>query len=93
MDLLDAIGSIDSDDDSPKLPDKCDVESIYKLCTEIFYYGDTYPFDKMNRWLGFIQGVLAMRGIISVDEEREFTRPLFHSLHSGTIRSYPRENN
>lgn len=33
--------------------------------------------NKAHRWLGFIQGVMAERGIISVQEERDFTRPFF----------------
>lgn len=33
--------------------------------------------DKANRWLGFIQGVLVMRGYTTVREERDFTRPFF----------------
>jgi hypothetical protein len=32
---------------------------------------------KANRWLGFIQGALAVNGIISVEAERNFTRPFF----------------
>lgn len=36
------------------------------------------PLDKISRWLGFVQGCLAMRGLISVDEERDLSRPLFH---------------
>lgn len=33
--------------------------------------------DKASRWLGFVQGCLAMRGIIDVDEERHYSRRLF----------------
>lgn len=38
---------------------------------------DTMPIDKVARWTGFIQGVLATRGVISVDEERDRTRRIF----------------
>lgn len=41
------------------------------------------PIDKIARWTGFIQGVLAARGVISVDEERERTRPIFTAALSG----------
>jgi len=34
-------------------------------------------FDKASRWLGFVQGCLAMRGIIDVNEERDCSRGLF----------------
>lgn len=33
---------------------------------------------KMHRWLGFVQGVLAHRGLISVEHEREQTRNIFN---------------
>ena len=40
-----------------------------------------WPIDKLNRWLGFIQGILFMDGLIAIDEERDFTRPLFHNYY------------
>jgi len=33
---------------------------------------------KLSRWLGFIQGMLFVYGVISIDEERDFSRPLIH---------------
>ena len=33
---------------------------------------------KRHRWLGYIQGVLVMKGVFSVEEEREYTRPIFN---------------
>ena len=33
--------------------------------------------DKAHRWLGFVQGILISRGLASVNEERDFTRPYF----------------
>ncbi len=42
---------------------------------------DTWPIDKLYRWLGFVQGVLTMKELITVDEEREFSRPLFHEAY------------
>lgn len=69
--------------------DKCDPSHLRDLCLEVIHDGQSYPFDKLNRWLGFIQGVLCSKGITSVDEEREFTRPLLHSLHDDTIPTYP----
>lgn len=42
---------------------------------------DDWPIDKTNRWIGFIQGVMWTRELIDIDEEREFTRPLFHSYY------------
>lgn len=38
------------------------------------------PLFKLNRWLGYIQGVLIIRGHTTVTAERNFTRPLFRPL-------------
>lgn len=38
------------------------------------------PVPKLCRWLGYIQGVLIERGITTVQEERDWTRPLFRPL-------------
>lgn len=38
--------------------------------------------------LGIAQGHLAAAGAIDVDAEREFTRPLLHSLHEGEVPSF-----
>lgn len=40
-----------------------------------------YPIDKLNRWLGYIQGNLISRGLTTVDKEREFTRPIFREAY------------
>jgi hypothetical protein len=40
-----------------------------------------YPIDKLSRWLGFVQGVLFTTGHISIVEERDFSRPLFHAAY------------
>lgn len=39
-----------------------------------------YPLNKLNRWIGYIQGVLIERGVTTVNAEREWTRPLFRQL-------------
>ena len=38
------------------------------------------PLCKLNRWLGYIQGVLIIHGFCTVESERNFTRPLFRHL-------------
>jgi hypothetical protein len=38
------------------------------------------PLCKLNRWLGYIQGVLIERGVTTVQKERDWTRPLFRPL-------------
>lgn len=42
---------------------------------------ETMPLDKINRWVGFVQGVLAANGLLSVAAERDRTRPLFHAAY------------
>lgn len=64
------------------LSDICLPQKLGSLCGEAMEHHRHYPFDKLNRWLGFIQGVLAAAGVVSVDEEREFSRPLLHAFHS-----------
>lgn len=38
------------------------------------------PLNKLNRWLGYIQGTLIAWGKTTVNEERDWTRPLFRPL-------------
>lgn len=64
------------------LPLRCQSESLIRLCDEAMANHARYPFDKLNRWLGFVQGILSATGIIDVDEEREFSRPLLHAFHT-----------
>ena len=41
------------------------------------------PLMKMNRWLGYIQGQLISWGLTTVEDERNWTRPLFRHLDYG----------
>ncbi len=41
----------------------------------------TWPVDKLHRWIGFVQAILVLHEKVTVDQERERTRPLFHSLY------------
>lgn len=38
------------------------------------------PLNKLNRWLGYIQGMLIALEITTVQAERDWTRPLFRPL-------------
>lgn len=38
------------------------------------------PLIKLNRWLGYIQGVMIERGLTTVETERDWTRPLFRPI-------------
>lgn len=49
----------------------------------------TFPIDKMGRWVGFVQGVLALSGNLDVDEERDRTRHFFHKAYIETDQEIP----
>lgn len=38
------------------------------------------PERKLCRWLGFIQGVLIIKDVTGIEDERDWTRPLFRPL-------------
>lgn len=56
-------------------------EGNLNLCKEAIENYDSLPIDKLSRWLGYIQGVLIERGLTTVQEERDFSRPLFHRAY------------
>jgi hypothetical protein len=43
------------------------------------------PLLKLNRWLGYIQGCLIERIYTTVEEERDWTRPLFRPLDFANV--------
>jgi hypothetical protein len=59
------------------------------MCETALSEIDTYPVDKLSRWLGFVQGVLTMFELITVDEERDFSRPLFHAAYAAEGTDIP----
>ena len=50
------------------------ISEFIKGCT------DKLPLMKLNRWLGYIQGSLIQWEITTVQDERDWTRPLFRPL-------------
>lgn len=72
--LLEGSAAPDPLADDPRL----NIENLLWMCREVLTSTPPVPDDKASRWLGFVQGCLAMRGMIDVDAEREFTRPIFH---------------
>ena len=40
-----------------------------------------FPIDKLNRWIGYIQAYAIINDKITVNSERDYTRPLFHSAY------------
>lgn len=54
---------------------------IHNMILELKKNAKNFPIDKSNRWLGYIQGILTINKVINVEEERGFTRPLFHKYY------------
>lgn len=53
---------------------------MINLCNEaIFKYDEFHKLDadnsKVNRWLGYIQGILISIGLVTIESERDLTRP------------------
>jgi hypothetical protein len=53
-------------------------------------FNSSVPLTKLNRWLGYVQGVLIVRGATTVKAERDWTRPLFRPLDFSKT-AYPLE--
>lgn len=51
------------------------------LCQTAIEQGATMPLDKLSRWLGFVQGQLEALELITIDGERDYSRPLFHAAY------------
>ena len=45
--------------------------------------------DKISRWLGYVQGIMTIYGWITIAEERETTRSLFHQAYEDAGLSKP----
>lgn len=52
------------------------LEHAYWMCEECFK--NDWSLSKVSRWLGFIQAVLVMHKITTVNEERNETRLIFN---------------
>lgn len=57
-------------------PRKTSMQNLAWMCRTAIH--EPMSIDKASRWLGFVQGVLAARNIIDVDDERDYSRRLFH---------------
>jgi hypothetical protein len=51
---------------------------------------ERFPAEKMSRWLGFIQGILFANGIITIEEERNISRPLIHRAYKDSGSNPPK---
>lgn len=53
-----------------------EMQQVAWLCATALQHLYDLPVDKLNRRLGFVQGVLAVNGLIDVAAERDLTRPI-----------------
>ena len=59
---------------------KANKEHILSMLKKL--KNEDFNLDKMARWIGYIQGVLAVNQVISVEEEMEFSRTLFQKAYN-----------
>lgn len=55
-----------------------EAEQLREMCEE---HRRAMPTDEISRWLGALQGRMAVMKLIDVDGERVITRPLFHAAY------------
>lgn len=79
---------VQNDDDWPV--EATSLPNLRWMQAQILIQGGTMPIDKLNRWIGYIQGVLAVRGFLDVGAERDRTRPIFHEAYAAAGTTIPR---
>lgn len=55
---------------------------LLKMCEIGAANAGIWPADKTGRWLGYVQGCLAVRGLLDVDAERDLTREDFRAAYA-----------
>lgn len=80
----------------PRIPDtiegsneRTSPDNLRWLLNRVVENIDTFPLDKMGRWIGFVQGVLALSGNMNVDEERDRTRQRMQDAYRATGQIVP----
>jgi hypothetical protein len=70
---------------------QCD--STLWLCEKALQRVDEWPIDKTSRWLGFVQATVIAKGLTTIEEERNFSRPLFHQAYKEANIVIPKTEN
>jgi hypothetical protein len=65
-------------------------ENLRWLMERVISEIDTFPLDKMGRWIGFVQGVLALSNNLDVDDTRNESREIYHQAYIATGQAVPR---
>lgn len=67
--------------DPPDVAAGTSLRHLRWLCDTAIENSPRWPLDKVARWLGFVQGVMSVRGLLDVNEERDYSRPLFRNAY------------
>jgi hypothetical protein len=78
--------NMDETDKNPALS----IETLKRVCRDTADRITSIPDALAGRSLGFVQGCLAMRGHICVDEERAASRPYFHEAYKAAGAAIPK---
>lgn len=58
-------------------------DKVNKMMEKVVENCETWPADKTGRWVGYVQCLLIeVEQCTTVDNEREFTRPMFHRMYT-----------
>jgi hypothetical protein len=57
-----------------KGPQGTDIEHLIWMCNEIYDNASDWPIAKLHRWVGYVQGCMVMRGISTLEMEKETVR-------------------
>lgn len=53
------------------------LKHCHWMCDKAISEANNWPIDKLSRWLGFVQAILIIYGLTTINKERDETRPLF----------------
>lgn len=62
-------------------PNYFSTGNLYWMMDTVLANIETFPTDKISRWIGFVQGVLGMKDLLVIDDERDRTRPFFQAAY------------
>lgn len=85
VNILSPIRDLDRHLDSQQTSNKHLLKMLITILED-----NTLPEDKISRWMGFIQGVMIMKGYVSVSTERDAARPLFHKVYESNGIKIPK---
>lgn len=63
-----------------KLPDSSEKVRLLNML-ETLLINPNWQDLKIGKWLGYIEGVLILREVTTVDIERDFTRKIYHAYY------------